>query len=84
MARKVYEFIEGRRVIQLEVKTNSDLVKLKQKEIYNLRVKYYTFKPSNLVILYDYRSTNKKLYPTYQGPFEITNYSSDYSKSFKL
>jgi hypothetical protein len=29
MARKVYEFIEGRRVIQLEVKTNSDLVKLK-------------------------------------------------------
>jgi hypothetical protein len=29
MARKVYEFIEGRRVIQLEVKTNSDLAKLK-------------------------------------------------------
>jgi hypothetical protein len=29
MARKVYEFIEGRRVVQLEVKTNSDLAKLK-------------------------------------------------------
>ena len=84
MARKVYEFIEGRRVVQLEVKTNSDLAKLKQKEIHDLGVKHHAFEPGDLVILYDHRSTNKKLHPAYRGPFEITDYSSDYSKSFKL
>jgi hypothetical protein len=84
MARKVYEFIEGRRVVQLDVKTNSDLVKLKQKEIHDLGVKHYAFEPGDLVILYDHGSANKKLHPAYRGPFEIADYSGDYGKSFKL
>ena len=84
MARKVYEFIEGRKVVQLEVKTNSDLAKLKQKEIHDLRVKHHAFEPGDLVMLYDHGSANKKLYPAYRGPFEIADYGSDYGKSFKL
>ena len=84
IARKVYEFIEMRGVIQLEVKSNSDLVKLKQKEIHDLGVKHHSFEPGDLVMLYDHGSANKKLHPAYRGPFEVAGYSSDYGKSFKL
>jgi hypothetical protein len=84
MARKVYEFIEMRGVIQLEVKSNSDLVKVKQKEMHDLGVKHYSFEPGDLVMLYDHRSANKKLHPAYRGPFEISEFGGDYGKSFKL
>jgi hypothetical protein len=84
MARKVYEFIEIRGVIQLEVKSNSDLVKLEQKEMHDLGVKHHSFEPGDLVMLYDHGSANKKLHPAYRGPFEVTGYSGDYGKSFKL
>jgi hypothetical protein len=84
MARKVYKFIKIHSVIRLDVKSNSDLTKIKQKEAYDLGVKYYQFKLTDLVMLYNHSVASKKLHPAYCSPFKIIDFSRDFRKSFKL
>jgi hypothetical protein len=84
MVPKVSNFIEQRSIARSKALFNSNHKKALEKAKHDLGVKHYTFKPRDLVFVYDSKSSKKKLYPVFRGHFRITGYNSDHRRSLTL
>ncbi|KAI0999999.1 hypothetical protein K3495_g8198, partial [Podosphaera aphanis] len=73
---------EGKQFKALE---KSDWRKMLQKERHDRGVhQRITYKPGDLVMLYDRRNAKKKLAAAYRGPFVIEGKAGTYGTSYKL
>jgi hypothetical protein len=71
--------------IQRKFSAKSDAAKIIQKERHDMGIRgEKTYKPGQLVILYDRKSAKKKLHPAYRGPFVITRLAGSQGKSYTL
>lgn len=81
----VFNFIAKREGKQFEVLEKSNQRKILQKERHDRGVhQRITYKPGDLVMLYDYRNAKKKLVAAFRGPFVIEGKAGTYGTFYKL
>jgi hypothetical protein len=84
MREAVFEFMIKRIDRARKINDRSEHVKDLQKERYDKGVVEYRHKIGSYVMLYDVKSAKKKLHPAYRGPFVVSGFAGDHSKSYKL